>query len=142
VRSFFASGTQLQELYITPQMLTPAMWDVLAEGAAWTRKNADVLVDVHWIGGDPGKGQPYGFAAWSPRQAMLTLRNPTAKPATMTIDIQKAWELPPGAATTYRLTSPWKDAPQPPRQLSAGKPESFALAPFEVRVFDAVGVRR
>lgn len=142
VRSFFASGTQLQELYITPQMLTPAMWDVLAEGAAWTRKNADVLVDVHWIGGDPGKGQPYGFAAWSPRQAMLCLRNPTAKPAAMTIDLQKAWELPPGAATTYRLVSPWKDAPQSPRQLSAVKPETFALAPFEVLVFDAVGVGR
>ncbi len=140
VRSFFASGTQLQELYITPQMLTPAMWDVLAEGAAWTRKNAEVLVDVHWIGGDPGKGVPYGFAAWSPRQGMLALRNPTAKPARMTVDVQTALELPPGAATAYRLVSPWKDAPQTPQTVRAGKAETFSLAPFQVLVFDALPI--
>ena len=77
VRSFFASGTQTQELYITPQMLTPPMWDVLAEGANWSRRNADVLADVHWIGGDPEVRQVYGFAAWSPRAGMLALRNPS-----------------------------------------------------------------
>jgi len=32
-RMFFADGAQLQELYMTPQMMTPAMWDVLAEAA-------------------------------------------------------------------------------------------------------------
>jgi len=139
VRSFFASGTQLQELYVTPQMLSPAMWDVLAEGARWSRANADVLVDVHWLGGDPGKGQPYGFAAWSPRQGMLTLRNPTPNATSMAVDVAAAFELPPGAARQYRLVSPWKeDSQKPARVARAGQPETFALGPFEVLVLDAL----
>jgi len=48
VHSYFGSGTQLQELYITPSLLTSADWDVLAEAAKWSRKNASVLIDTHW----------------------------------------------------------------------------------------------
>jgi hypothetical protein len=137
-RSFFASGTQLQELYITPQMLTPAMWDAIAEAALWSRRNADVLVDVHWIGGDPGRAEPYGFAAWSPRQGMLALRNPAGQPAAMTLDVGRALELPAGAPERYRLTSPWKDSSSPqPLEVRAGRPHTFQLAPFQVLVLDA-----
>jgi len=94
VRSFFGSGTQLQELYISPGLLTPEMWDVLAEAACWGRENADVLVDVHWIGGDPQKGEAYGYAAWAPRRGVVTLRNPSAKPATFSLELAAALELP------------------------------------------------
>jgi hypothetical protein len=52
VWSYFATGTQLQELYITPSMLNKAKWDTLAQAAKWSRDNASVLVDTHWIGGD------------------------------------------------------------------------------------------
>jgi hypothetical protein len=142
VRSFFGTGTQTQELYVSPQLLTPAMWDVLAEGARWSRRNADVLADVHWVGGDPGRAEPYGFAAWSPRQGVLTLRNPGAAPATIAVDVGQVFELPPDVPRTYRLASPWK---QPeagaPVALQAGQPHVFNLAPFEVRVFDAIPVR-
>jgi hypothetical protein len=141
VRSFFGTGTQLQELYVTPQLLSPAMWDVLAEGAVWSRRNADVLADVHWIGGDPEKGEPYGFAAWSPRLGILTLRNPSAKPASLTLEIARAFELPPDAPRQYRLRSPWKDRPQPARTLQAGEPETFQFAPFEVLMLEATPLR-
>ena len=55
VRAFFGSGTGLQELYIQPGKLSRGDWNVLAEAAKWSRANADVLVDTHWIGGDPGQ---------------------------------------------------------------------------------------
>jgi len=137
-RSFFGSGTQLQELYVTPQMLTAEMWDTLAEGALWSRKNADVLADVHWVGGDPGKGQVYGFAAWSPRLGILTLRNPAQAPASITLDIGAAMELPAGSPREYTLREPWKDAAsRPTLQLRAREPHTFKLEPFEVLVFEA-----
>ena len=53
MRMAFGGGTQLAELYVTPQMMRPKAWDVLAECVRWSRENADVLVDVHWLGGDP-----------------------------------------------------------------------------------------
>ena len=39
LRMFFGCGTQLQELYMTPQLMTPEMWDALAEAAKWSRNN-------------------------------------------------------------------------------------------------------
>ncbi|MBA7697141.1 hypothetical protein ES703_105800 [subsurface metagenome] len=67
IRAFFASGTNCQELYITPSMMRPQDWDALAEAAKWSRENMDVLVDTHWIGGDPAEGHVYGWASWSKR---------------------------------------------------------------------------
>jgi hypothetical protein len=138
IRAFFASGTNCQELYITPALLSQAMWDVLAEAANWSRANADVLVDTHWVGGDPAQGEVYGWASWSPRKAILGLRNPKDVPGRITLDIGKTLELPPGAAQRYSLRSPWKDDSAPgPQILASGKEHTFELKPFEVIVFDA-----
>lgn len=138
IRAFFASGTNCQELYITPSLLDARTWDVLAEAALWSRSNVDVLVDTHWIGGDPAKGEVYGWASWSKRKGILALRNPKDTPGQIVIDIDRAFELPQGAAGTYSLKSPWKDdAARPAIALSAGKEHVFELKPFEVLVFDA-----
>ena len=138
IRDFFASGTNCQELYITPSLMSPEHWDALAEAAKWSRDNADVLVDTHWAGGDPAVGEVYGWAAWSKRKGVLSLRNPSDKPGNITIDIGKAFELPGGAAEKYSLKSPWKeDTGNEAIVLSAGKEYTFRLKPFEVLVFDA-----
>jgi hypothetical protein len=138
VREFFGNGTQLQELYITPALLNQTNWDDLAEAAIWSRLNADVLADTHWIGGDPGKGQIYGWAAWSPRLGILTLRNPTDKPAVLALNLQSAFELPAGSAGRYQLKIPWKNTPDlPPFELSSRQPHKFKLRPFEVLTLEA-----
>ncbi len=139
IRMAFGSGTQLLELYMTSQKMKPEAWDALAECAKWSRENADALVDVHWIGGDPGEGEPYGYASWSPRKGILVLRNPSDAPAPMKLDLAGALELPPGAPSTYRLSSRWPGADRlPPRTLRAGEPFTVELAPFEVLVSEAV----
>ena len=101
VHSFFGSGTNLQELYITPSLLSATDWDTLAEAARWSRSNASTLVDTHWIGGDPGSNQAYGWASWSPAKAILTLRNPSSQAQDITLDPAVAFELPPGAPTRF-----------------------------------------
>jgi hypothetical protein len=139
IRTFFASGTDCQELYVTPSLMTEQDWDALAESAKWSRINADVLIDTHWIGGDPAKGQIYGWASWSKRKGILSLRNPHEKPGSITLDIGKAFELPRGAATRYSLKSPWKqDVDKPAINLTASQKHTFELKPFQVLVFDAI----
>jgi hypothetical protein len=139
VRSYFGSGTQLQELYITPSLLTAADFDALAEAAKWSRSNAATLKDTHWVGGDPRWLQVYGWAAWSAQKGILTLRNPSAQPQAFAVDIAAAFELPPSAAVRYRAHSPWAgDAAQPSVELEAGKPHTFRLAPFEVVTLEAI----
>jgi len=133
VRSYFGTGTQLQEMYITPSLLTEANWDDLAEAAKWSRANASVLKDTHWIGGNPAWLEVYGWASWSREKAILVLRNPRAKPQTMRINLRDALELPPGAAQNYSARSPWKsDASRPAIELYAQSVNDFQLAPFEV----------
>ena len=137
-RSYFATGAMLQELYITPSMMTPAAWDCVAESAKWAHANADVLVDAHWVGGDPLKLAAYGYAAWNPRKGTLMLRNPDDTPQTITLDVATVFELPAGAAPRYTLTAPYKDQRIQRLALVAGQPETIRLEPFEVLVFDAV----
>ncbi len=142
IQSFFACGTCLQELYITPEMMSPENWDDLAEAAKWSLSNADVMADTHWIGGDPTKNQVYGWASWSERKAVLALRNPADAPATFTLNIANAFELPENAAQRYVLKSPWKtDTGKQPITLDASKSHTFSLKPFEVLVFDANPVK-
>ncbi len=137
VRMFFASGTQLQELYISPQRMTSEMWDVLAEAAKWSRANAVVLVDTHWIGGSPFQGEVYGYAAWSPRKGIVALRNPGQGSAKFTLDLRTIWELPPEAPKTYVLKSPWPaDASKPAFTVSTLRSRTLELAPFEVLVLE------
>lgn len=139
IRSYFGTGTQLQEMYITPSLLTAANWDDLAEAAMWSRANADVLKDTHWIGGDPAWLEVYGWASWAPREGILVLRNPSDKAQTIHIKLQDAFELPPGAAETYEAKSPWKDdANHQAMMLNAQQVHEFRLAPFEVLTLDMV----
>ena len=139
VRAFFGAGTSLQELYIQPGKLTVEDWRVLAEAAKWSRANADVLVDTHWIGGDPIKLEVYGYASWAPRKGIVMLRNPDDQPHEFSLEVGAALELPAGAATKFKLTSPWaEDAAQPPHTAESGRPLRLLLQPFEIRVFDVV----
>lgn len=133
VHSYFGTGTQLQELYITPSLLSSGDWDMLAEAAKWSRTNAQVLRDTHWVGGDPGRLDVYGWAAWTPAKAILTLRNPSDRPQLAVVDLAKQLELPPGAARHFQARSPWRaDASQPSREMDADRAQTIELAPFQV----------
>lgn len=138
LRSFFASGTCLQELYVTPSFMTPESWDDLAECAKWAHANRDVLVDTHWVGGDPARAEPYGWAAWAPRKGIIALRNPASQRKEITIDVGLAFQLPAHSQRRFFLHSPWRDdAAQASVTVEAGVAHTFQLAAFEVLVFDA-----
>jgi hypothetical protein len=137
-RTFFGSGTQLQEMYITPILLSAQDWDVLAEAAKWSRANAGTLLDAHWVGGSPVEHKVYGWASWSPRKGILTLRNPSARPAAIPIDPAKVFELPKGSPLEYTLASPFPDQELSLTRLRAGEASEFKLKPFEVLVIEAM----
>ena len=136
--TYFGTGTQLQEMYITPSLLSESNWNDLAEAANWSRSNADVLKDTHWVGGDPAWLQIYGWASWTHRRkSILVLRNPGDRPQTIRLKLQDVLELPQGAPQTYTAASPWKDdAAQTALQLKAQQPHDFVLAPFQVLTLD------
>lgn len=138
--SFFGSGTSLQELYINPHKLNATNWDCLASAITWSRENADIMPDTHWVGGDPSKGNIYGFAAWSPKKAILTLRNPSDKIQIFRIDARKVFELPLNIKYRYlfyNAKAEVKEAKMPLFKEDA----CIELKPFEVMVLNARPVR-
>ena len=138
IRSYFGTGANLQEMYTHASVMTPQTWDVLAEAARWSRANADVLQDTHWVGGDPSQHQVYGWASWTPRKGILALRNPDDRPQSIDLDIADAFELPEDAPQKYRLQSPWRDqAEKEAIEMTAGTSRDIQLDPFEVLVLDA-----
>ena len=143
IRCATACGSGLQELYASHGLMTPAMWDELAKSLRWLRANADVLPDVHWVGGDPVNGTSqacYGWAAWNSRKGTLALRNPTAATSSITLTLANALELPDGAAASYTALAGYADQRALPgitgASLAVGATLTFELQPFEVLVFD------
>ncbi|HEV8445975.1 MAG TPA: enterotoxin [Gemmatimonadaceae bacterium] len=137
VHAYFGNGTQLQEMYITPALLSKENWDAIAEHAKWSRANADTLFDTHWIGGDPLRLEPYGWAAWSEKKGIVTVRNPSERPRTIGIELGRDLELPSRAPTGYAARNPFvgRDVP---RAFRAGEEQRISLAPFEVLTIEFV----
>lgn len=136
LQTYFGGGTQLQELYITPSLLSDASWDDLARTARWSAANAGTLVDTHWVGGNPNRLDIYGWASWSPRKGILTLRNPSNRSQSIPIDVAAVFELPHDAASTY-VASRVNHTGRERTVLRAGKEHLFTLSPFEVVVLEA-----
>jgi len=138
VRTAFGSGSMLQELYITPALLSADNWDQLAAAARWARRNQAILIDSHWVGGDPLKGEVYGWAACARDGAILTLRNPSGTSASFQLDAMAAFEIWDRSAwpATLQLRSPYAD--QRMQQLLAPLDAAVTveLAAFEVIVFE------
>ena len=130
VHSYFGTGTQLQEMYITPSLLSAAGSGCACRAAKWSRDNAQVLKDSHWIGGDPARLEVYGFASWTPQKAILTLRNPNDRAQDFTTSLASILELPAGAASAYRARTPWKASNAPEMKIAAQQPHVSILNRF------------
>ncbi len=136
IRILLASGTNLQELYLTPSMMNQRAWDDVAEAVRWSRRFADVLADAHWVGGDPAKGEVYGYASWrADRGATLVLRNPTSRP--QRIRVTRDFFEPSAGHQVGKLTASYADQRIRELPLDERAECEVELAPFDVLVFDA-----
>ena len=100
-----------------------------------------VAIDFPGLPVGPAKGEVSGWSAWAQRKGILSFRNPSDQPATISLDIGEAFELPPGAARTYSLKSSWGESDRAsPIILTAGVRHSFELKPFDVLTLDAMPI--
>lgn len=121
MRCAFACGSGMVELYNDYELMNSiadkagnkgALWGELANCMKWQEEMADVLPDIHWVGGNPwdgGKANIYGWAAWNGQKAAFTLRNPAASKQTITLTLRKALDIPAYVNTTITLTKAFAD---------------------------------
>ncbi|WP_445497827.1 enterotoxin [Photorhabdus sp. SF281] len=133
VWSYFGSGTQLQELYVTPELLTTGDWDTLASAAKWSMKNKEVLFDTHWIGKDPTNLEVYGWGAWSSEKSIITLRNPSDKVKKYYLDLQSDLELPDNQPSVYNVKIDYGNNSAVPRFINQAV--LITLQPLETLTF-------
>lgn len=63
----FGTGEMLQELYLSPDLMTKDEWRVMAKGIRWYRANWETLVQSELIGGNPQNGEVdymHGVGPW------------------------------------------------------------------------------
>jgi len=149
IADYFSQGFNLQELYITPTLMTQGCWDVLAEGANWAHANHDVLLDAHFIGanlsnsdcGQYGNGDVYGVASWSESKAILMLRNPSYNTVkTITLNPDQAFDIPPYYDyNKYTLTDSILNVnPGAPIAWERGADITFTVQPRSILLYEAI----
>ena len=111
LRAAFVCGSGMVELYADHELMSSVnggkLWADLAECVAWQKKNADVLPDIHWVGGNPWTGsqqQVYGWASWNGEKATLALRNGANNAQSYTFTLREALNIPANINGSIILT--------------------------------------
>lgn len=111
LRCAFACGSGMVELYNDYDLMNSInggqLWSDLADLIKWQKDNADVLMDAHWVGGDPWTGSAaeiYGWASWNGTKSTLALRNGTNATKTFSFTLREALEIPANVTGTIVLT--------------------------------------
>ena len=111
LRCAFVCGSGIVELYTNCNLMNTInngkLWEDVAECVAWQKKNADVLPDAHWVGGNPWNGSAqeiYGWASWNGAKATLALRNGGNSAQTYTFTLREALEIPANITGSFILT--------------------------------------
>ena len=110
MRCAFACGSGMVEVYADFSLMNSIdggkLWGDLADCIRWQQEQADVLPDVHWVGGNPwdgSKANVYGWAAWNGERATLALRNPSASAQTFNTTLREALDIPAYIHTSITL---------------------------------------
>ena len=77
---WLAARTSLHhDWYVRGDDLTLDRWKMLARVSHWAKRHEQLFRWSHMVGGDPGRGEAYRFAAYDARNGTLALRNPSAE---------------------------------------------------------------
>ena len=146
MRAAFGCGSSLQEVYADAELLNQEngrLWDELAACIAWVRRNADVLDDIHWVGGNPWDGKDgsiYGWASWNKRKSTLTLRNSSSSPKSLRTSLRKLFDVPSHIKGKITLSSSFGDQRKLPEltdsPVDIDREITITLHPMEVIVME------
>jgi len=121
VMMYYARGTMVKELYITPKLLSEGQWRVLGKASDWAVRNQQRLVNTVIVGGNAARGEVYGFVSWVDGRAILTVRNPNRNAQVLTVPFDRTVYYRGPAGKPYRARAVYPFVEQMPWALTAGK---------------------
>lgn len=98
-------GTGFIELYLKTNELSTADWDILAKGLKWSYHVFPCFSNTHMHGGNPRKGEVYGYSAWDKNKGYISIHNPSNEKTTYQFTLNRDIGVPTGT-TIYYTSSP------------------------------------
>jgi hypothetical protein len=136
---YFARGVAMYELYISPDILSDGEWTSISRSMAWARKNFDLLMHTELIGGNPLKGEAYGYVHFSGKRGIIAARNPVIEDAKLTVALEAALGLDPKASSLV-LQRLYPTRWTSPKLYKTGDVITLPLDGFEMAVYEVFPV--
>jgi hypothetical protein len=136
---YFARGVSMYELYISPDILTDGEWTSISRSMAWARKNFDVLMNTELIGGNPMKGESYGYVHFKGSRGIIAARNPVMEASKLNVELAVSQGLDPKASSLV-LQRVYPTRWISPRLYKAGEAVTLPLDGFETVLYEVFPV--
>lgn len=138
-----ARGNAFTEMYYTYSMLDEGdKWYINSEVLKWTQNRFDVLQHSQRFGGDPRRGEVYGYSAWNEKSGTIAIRNPSNNETKYTLKIDHEIGVPENIGKTYRKTVISHKSETPfdneGGEVNYNDQIVFNLKPKEVKVIDFI----
>jgi hypothetical protein len=130
-------GTGFIELYLKTKNLTPADWDILADGLKWAKRFFPVFKNVRMHGGNPSKNEVYGYTAWNHKQGYLSMHNPSDSTQHYSIILDRKIGLIENKSSKFKLCSSLKiESENLSRIYKYGQKITFDVKPKEIKLLE------
>jgi hypothetical protein len=132
---YAARGVSMFELYVSPDLLSEGEWAAMAGALSWARDRFALLRRSEMAGGDPRRGQAYGYLHADGRRAIVVARNPLIVPQALKVALDPGLGLD-AAAHGLVLEKVYPTRFIDPRLHAAGEEIEIALDGFETAVYE------
>ena len=137
---YFGRGVTMYELYISPDILNPDEWNALGKSLSWARNRFDILNKTYMVGGDPTKGEAYGYVHYKEDSGVIAIRNPQMASQKISIKLSPA-EGMNAAAANLVLERIYPTRWISPDLYSAGASITLPLQGYEAAVYEVYPLR-
>ncbi len=135
VAFYFGRGVTMYELYISPDILNKGEWNALSKSLAWAKDRFSILNKTYMLGGDPTKGNAYGYVHFKDDSGIIAIRNPQMDAQKITVKLDPAFGMN-AEANSLVLERIYPTRWVSPDLYAAGATITLPLQGYEAAVYE------
>src|SRR5699024_181599 len=137
---YFGRGVTMYELYISPDLLNPGEWNALSKSLKWAEDRFSIINNnTYMIGGQPAKGETYGYVHYKDNQGVIAVRNPQMLSQNIEVKLNPAHGMDPEASSLV-VERVYPNHYIFPHLYAAGASISLPLSGYESAIYEVYPV--
>ncbi|HEX5555875.1 MAG TPA: alpha-galactosidase [Chitinophagaceae bacterium] len=132
---YFGRGVTMYELYVSPNLLSKGEWNALSKSLKWAEDRFFVLENTDMVGGDPTKGEAYGYVHYKKSRGILAVRNPSIGTQDLRITLDPKYGIDPDASSLV-LERVYPTHWISPDLYAAGATVDLPLSGYETAIYE------